>query len=80
MKKLLPFALAGFFIIGCTQEREIQMSITNVQLVKIDTIQRFDAPEQLLTWRSDDHVNYITFEPMNTYYLVGARMTVMVKK
>lgn len=79
MKKMLPFALAGLFA-SCAQERSIQMSMTNVQLIKIDTIQRFDASEQLLTWRSEDNVQYVTFEPMHTYYVLGSKMTVMVKR
>jgi hypothetical protein len=84
MKKTLPFLLAAFLsalFIGCSEEKEIQMSLSDVQLVKIDTIQRYpNNPEKILTWRSDDNVSYVTFAPLETYYPLGARMKVMVKR
>jgi hypothetical protein len=80
MKKTLPFFLVAV-ILGCTQEREIQMSMADVELVKIDTIQRYpNTAEKLLTWRSDDHVDYVTFAPLDSYYPIGSRMKVMVKR
>ena len=80
MKKTLPFVLAAVFV-GCGSEKEIQMNMADVELVKIDTIQRYpNASEKLLTWRTDDHINYITFAPLDAYYPLGARMKVMVKR
>jgi hypothetical protein len=80
MKKLVPLALAGF-LFSCAHEKTIQMNITNVQLVKIDTVLRYpNITEQILTWRSEDHVDYVTFEPISKYYVVGSKMTVMVKR
>ena len=84
MKKTFPFLMAAFFlalIIGCTQEKEVEVSMSDVQLIKIDTIQRYpNASEKILTWRSDDNINYISFAPIETYYPLGARMKVMVRK
>lgn len=84
MKKTLPFLVAATiaaFTIGCTAEREVQMDLTDVQLVKIDTIQRYpNASEKLLTWRGEDQVSYLTFVPIEMYYPIGARMKVMVKR
>lgn len=84
MKKALPFLMAATvatFIVSCSAEREVQMDLTDVQLVKIDTIQRYpNASEKLLTWRGEDQVNYVTFVPIETYYPIGARMKVMVKR
>lgn len=80
MKSLVLLAIAGTMT-GCTAEREVQVSMENVQLVKIDTIQRFaTTPQKLLTWRSDDNVSYITYEPMNTFFPLGAKMIVMVRR
>lgn len=80
MKKTLPFFLAAIFA-GCAAEREIQMDIADVELVKIDTVQRYpNAPEKILTWRSDDHIDYVTFVPIETSYALGSRMKVMVKR
>lgn len=80
MKALVLLAIAGS-VTGCAADREVQMSMENVQLVKIDTIQRYaTTPQKLFTWRSDDNVNYITYEPMNTSFPLGARMMVMLKR
>lgn len=81
MKKTVPLFLLAGLILGCSEEKEIQMNMTDVQLVKIDTVQRYpDIPQQILTWRTDDHINYVTFEPLGRYYTVGYRMKVMVKR
>lgn len=83
MKKTFPFLLAAFiaaFAIGCTGQKEIQMDFADVQLIRIDTIQRYDAREKLLTWRSDDQVEYVTFVPIEMHYPLGTRMKAMVKR
>lgn len=80
MKKLAPLAIAAF-LFSCTGLREIQMNMTNVQLVRIDTLQRYPyASQQVLTWRSEDRIDYITYEPINKYYPLGAKMAVLVKR
>lgn len=57
------------------------MSMADVELVKIDTIQRYpNTSEKLLTWRDDNRIDYITFVPIETHYIIGARMKVMVKR
>jgi hypothetical protein len=83
MKQTFPFLMAAVisaFIIGCTEQKEIQMNIADVQLIKIDTVRRFDGMEKLLTWRSDDQVEYVTYVPIEMYYPLGARMKAMIKR
>lgn len=81
MKTALLLIISSGFLFACRQEKEIQMSFMDVQLVKIDTVQRYqDNPQQLLTWRSEDKVDYVTYEPISAYYPIGARMKVMVKR
>lgn len=80
MKKVLPIVLAAFAV-GCGTSREVQMDLTDVQLVKIDTIQRYpNDNEKILTWQDDNHMSYVTFVPMEVYYAVGARMKVMMRR
>jgi hypothetical protein len=80
MKKTFPFFLAAI-IAGCGTERAIQMNIADAELVKIDTIQRYpNGSEKLLTWRTDDRIDYVTFVPISSHYTVGSRMKVMVKR
>ena len=49
---------------SCATEKEIQSDIIDVQLVKIETVQRYpDLEQKLLTWRDRNNIDYITFEP-----------------
>lgn len=84
MKQTFPFLMAATvasFIVGCTGPKDLQMDLTDVQLVKIDTVQRYpNSPEKILTWRDENQVSYVTFVPMETYYIVGSRMKVMLKR
>lgn len=79
MKKTLPFFLAAV-IAGCGTERAIQVNIEEAQLVKIDTIQRYNASEKLLTWRTSDQVDYVTYVPLLSHYTIGSKMKVMIKR
>jgi hypothetical protein len=84
MKQTLPFLMAATIaalFVGCAEEKQVQMNLTDVQLVKIDTIQRYpENTQKLLTWRDENHIDYVTFVPLETYYPLGARMKVMVKR
>jgi len=80
MKQILSFALAAT-LLGCSAGKEFQMDIADVQLIKIDTVQRYpNAREKVLTWQDDNHISYVTFAPVEDYYVVGSRMRVMVRK
>lgn len=80
MKTLLFFAIAGIFF-SCAPAKDLEMNVEDVQLIKIDTIQRYASiPQQIFTWRSDDNIHYITYEPMNVATPIGARMKVMIRR
>lgn len=65
MKNLL-ITLIGFFLFGCTAEREVQIVEHHLTLVKIDTIQRaFTYNELKLTWWDEEHVPYKQFIPFH---------------
>jgi hypothetical protein len=81
MKTALLLIIISGFLFACQQEKEIQMSFMDVQLVKVDTVQRYlENPQQVLTWRSQNRVDYVTYEPLSAYYPIGARMKVMVRR
>jgi len=80
MKKIFPFFLFAT-IIGCNAGKEVQMSMADVQLVKIDTVKRYPySSEKLLTWQDNNRVNYVTFVPVEAYYALGTRMRVMMRR
>jgi hypothetical protein len=84
MKQTFPFLMAATvvsFLFGCTGPKDLQMDITDVELVKIDTVQRYQSfSEKILTWRDENQVSYVTFVPLEAYYALGSRMKVMVKR
>jgi hypothetical protein len=80
MKTVITLILCAV-LFSCSLNREIQADIVDVQLVKIDTIQRYpNMRQKLLTWKSATNVAYVTYEPMSSRFTVGSKMKVMVTK
>jgi hypothetical protein len=79
--KAALFLIIPAFIYSCAGEKEVQVQIVNVRLVKIDTVYRGSkSTEQLLTWKGDDDVQYICYEPLKNGYNIGSRMKIMVRR
>jgi hypothetical protein len=79
MKTILAVAtIAALY--SCSSPREIQAEMVSAELVKIDTAFRYSNPEQMLTWRDDNHVDYVTYAPMNNVFFIGSRTLVLVKR
>jgi hypothetical protein len=80
MKKFL-LGIIPAVLCCCSTGKEVQMNMIDVELVKIDTVQRYPAESQkILTWHGFDNVDYVTFAPISNYYRVGSKMKVMVRK
>ena len=80
MKIILVIATAVAFC-SCTEPRELQAEMVSAQLIKIDTVFRYaNDPRQVLLWRDDNKVDYITYASMNNSFLLGSRMVVLVKR
>lgn len=76
---LLLFAVA--IATGCTMEKQVQVRIVNVELVKVEKVHRSPSVEEnLFTWRDDDHVQYISFEPVSNHINIGSRMKMMIRR
>jgi hypothetical protein len=79
MKALL--LLLGTTLFSCAMQREVQADLVDVELVKIETVQRYpDLEQKLLTWKDENNISYITFEPMSTNYKIGSQMKLMIRK
>jgi hypothetical protein len=79
--KAMILLLGSTLAYSCATEKEFQMDVIDVKLVKVETVNRYPyAVQKLLTWRDANNIDYITFEPMNTNYPLGSLMKVMVKK
>ncbi len=79
MKTILAVAtIAALY--SCTSPRELQAEMVSAELVKIDTAFRYSSPGQMLTWRDDNDVNYVTYAPMSNVFFIGSKMIVLVKR
>jgi hypothetical protein len=66
---------------SCSSPREIQAEMVGAELVRIDTAFRYNSnPEQMLTWRDDNHIDYVTYAPLSTVYFIGSKTVVLVKR
>ena len=81
MKNITPVLFAAAAALcSCTFERDIQVTPMDVQLVKIDTVRRQSTRDELLlTWRGEDNVQFISFQPLGAYS-VGYHMKVLVRR
>ena len=79
MKTILAVAaIAALY--SCSSPRELQAEMVSAQLVKIDTAFRTTNPTQMLTWRDDHDIDYITYAPLNNVFFLGSKMTVLIKR
>jgi len=80
MKAILVIASA-LALHSCSGPRELQAEMVSAQLIKIDTAFRYAGnTQQVLTWRDDNQVNYVTYAPLGNNFLLGSRMIVLVKR
>jgi hypothetical protein len=76
--KTILVAIARVAVIGCSSVKELQVEIVTARLIKIDTVFRQTInQEQLLTWRDQDNIEYLSFASMKVAYPVGTMMTVL---
>ena len=80
MKPILSLVLA-IALCSCFPQRELQADLVDVTLIKVDTTRRFpDDEKKILTWRTDNKLTFVTFEPAEAYYPVGTRMKMMIPR
>jgi hypothetical protein len=88
MKSFL-FALSVLTLGGCYTSGQIQVEVANAQLVRIDTVYRYQTenrvdrdwqPEQQLTWRDDNNNTYVSYASLDEPYIVGTKMAILRKK
>ena len=79
MKTILA-AAAVAALYSCSPPRELQAEMVSAELVKIDTAFRYNSPTQMLTWRDENQVSYVTYAPMSNVFMLGSKMVVLVKR
>jgi len=83
MKKILVIAAiaTSAVLTGCYSTREgVYANLEDAELVKIDTVERYlNKYEQLLTWKTSDNMEYVSYVPLNRRYIVGTRTSVLIR-
>lgn len=79
MKTILAIAAIAFCC-GCYSFKEVQVEMMNAELVRIDTVYRFERKEQVLTWKGSDNSHFVSYAALGQDYIVGSRVTVFVRK
>lgn len=80
MKTVFSTAVVAIALFSCAPRGEIQVEFVNAELVRIDTVYRISGHEQVLTWRTPNNIQYISYASMDDVFLVGTRFPVMVKR
>lgn len=79
MKTVLSVFLAAIVLCSCYSNKA-QVQMTHAELVKIDTIYRYDHRQQVLTWRSEDKTEYKSYAALGPVFTLGSRVAVFVQK
>ena len=80
MKAVLIVAVALSLQACVASGKQVQVNIVSAELVRIDTLFRYNSPVKLLTWRSTDHVDYYSYAKLSEPYRIGARMPVLMRR
>lgn len=73
--------IAAVVLLGaCGSVRETQVQMVNAELVKIDTIYRYEKHQQVLTWKTDRNIEYVSYAAIGPVFTVGSRVTVFVTR
>ena len=79
MKTIIAIAAIVLFC-GCYSYKEIQVQMMNAELIRIDTVYRYERHEQVLTWKGADNSHFVSYAALGQDFIVGSRVTVFVRK
>ena len=79
----IPFVLFAFAVSlsSCYFGKDMQVERVNVELVKVDTVYRSGATLKVLTWKTDNRLEYFSMEPLDAPQMdVGSTTVMLIKK
>ena len=79
MKAIFAVAAIVFFC-GCYSYKEVQVELMNAELIRIDTVYRYERQEQVLTWKGSDNSHFVSYAALGQDFALGARVTVFVRR
>ena len=81
MKPALLLIMVVTLLLGCATKHEFLADLTVAKLVKIDIVTRHpDKQYKMLTWRTAENIDYITYEPMSSNVAIGDVRQVLTKR
>ena len=83
--KIILVMVTAVALGSCYSSKKEQVEMVNAQLIKIDTIFRYQSlrnqyawqEEQQLTWMDNYNKEYVSFASINQMYTIGTRMTML---
>ena len=79
MKFFLLIAITAT-LCNCNAQKETRVKVVDVQLIRKDIVRQANNDELMLTWKSNENVEYVSFEPLTRNYEVGSRTKMTVKR
>jgi hypothetical protein len=77
MKTILA-GIALVLLCGCFYPRDLQAEVVSAQLIKIDTINRYqNGQQQMLTWKDEHDIHYVSYASLKETYVVGTRIPML---
>ena len=81
MKLPFWFFACATILSSCFAGKDMQVERVNVQLVRIDTVYRMDGKMKVLTWKTDDRLQYFSMEPLDAPQMdIGSTTVMLIKK
>jgi len=80
MKTIVSIAAITMLCSCAASYKEVQVEVVNAELVRIDTISRYNKTEKVLTWKSSDNVRFVSYADIGSNYIVGSRMMVLMRR
>ena len=85
--KIILVMVTAVALGSCYSSKKEQVEMVNAQLIKIDTIFRYQSlrnqyawqEEQQLTWKDNNNKEYVSFASINQTYTIGTRMTMLFR-
>lgn len=79
--KIIIFVIVGGIFVGCRAGREVQADFVSAQLVRIDTLYRYQKNEIQLTWKCRENIEVVSFvNPNEQRYEIGSTYRVLLTK
>jgi hypothetical protein len=76
---MIPVLFAVAFV-SCKASQEVQVDLLSAELIRIDTVYRYPAYQQALTWRCENNIDFVSITDLKQPYKLGSRYKVLFRR